>query len=153
MCDDPVCHQGCARTSCRCVSTRHSHATRQASSKKILWKTPLSMARAHQVCRLLSSLGVHSISPLSPCRHQVYFVPGYWYPDTRSEARVRTPLRILNACIKPPTTTMFRGEGMKYRLYYNTLQLFVLTAEVSPHTHTGVSTQNSFHFTIIAPLH
>ena len=42
---------------------------------------------------------------------------------------------------------------MKYRLYYNTLQLFVLTAEVSPHTHNGISTQNLFHSSIIAPLH
>ena len=42
---------------------------------------------------------------------------------------------------------------MKYRLYYNTLQLFVLTAEVSPHTHTGISTQNLFHSGIIATLH
>ena len=42
---------------------------------------------------------------------------------------------------------------MKYRLYYNTLQLFVLTAEVSPHTYTGVSNQNLFHSGIIAPLH
>ena len=42
---------------------------------------------------------------------------------------------------------------MKYRLYYNTLQLFVLTAEVSPHTHNGISTQNLFHSGIVAPLH
>ena len=42
---------------------------------------------------------------------------------------------------------------MKYRLYYNTLQLFVLTAEVSPQTHTGISTHNLFHSGIIAPLH
>ena len=42
---------------------------------------------------------------------------------------------------------------MKYRLYYNTLQLFVLTAEVSPHTHTGISTQTLFHSGTIAHLH
>ena len=42
---------------------------------------------------------------------------------------------------------------MKYGLYYNTLQLFVLTAEVSPHTHTGIPTQNLFHSGTLAPLH